>query len=239
LTLHPSDLEQDPDTLEQVEKATLRMVTQAVWSFLDDAAQIFGQEEDKPADIAEDVTREALDSLGFSRIPIRLFGNIDFKRARYIFHPEYSIKQALFVDSKAEAPEGSATTTIQMSQTSMYVRQRRGGRRMDVAGSLPAVLQKGGDCYLTTTVFVKYHYEGTIDGPKTLLNVVLACLPNGMLQSRYNPDETHTIWRAGRNAPTRGEPFRVRIHFGDLKAKANWRVQTISVQPRRQVAWDD
>ncbi len=215
------------------------MVTQAVCDFLGEAEQIFAQEEDKPADIAEDITREALDSLGFSRIPIRLFGKIDFKRARYIFHPEYSIKQALFVDSKAEAPEGSGTATIQTSQTSMHVRQLRGGRLVDVPGSLPAVLERDGDCYLTTTIFVKYHYKGAVDGRKTLMNVVLACLPNGMLQDRYNPDDKHTIWRAGRNAPSRGEPFRVRIHFGDLKAKANWRVQIISLQPRREFAWDD
>ena len=240
MTLNPNSLQDDRQTLENIEKATLRMVTQAIYNFCADAELIFAQEQDEPGDIAEDITREALDSLGFAKIPTRLFGKIDFKRSQYLFHPEYSVKQALFVDSKAEAPEGSRTATIQTSQTSMHIRQLRAGKVVDIPGELPTIYYtKAGDSYLTTTVFVKYHYETLANNSKKLLNIVLACLPNGMLQNYYNPDENTSFWRAGRDAPTLGEAFRVRIHFDDLKAMANWRVQTINLQPASPFVWDE
>ncbi len=102
MTLNPNALAQDSDVLEEVEKATLRMVVQAVYDFRDEAREFFLQEPDLVADIGEDITREAMDRMGTSTIPTRLFGKIDYKRARYVFHPEYSIRQALFIDSKAE-----------------------------------------------------------------------------------------------------------------------------------------
>lgn len=43
------------------------------------------------------------------------------------------------------------------------------------------------------------------------------------------PTVFDTIWLAGRNAPTRGEEFRVRLDLRRLKAKANWRVQLIPI----------
>ena len=65
------------------------------------------------------------------------------------------------------------------------------------------------------------------------------CLPNGLLQDRYNPTANDTIWRAGRNAPSRGEAFRVRISLAALKTKANWRVQAIAADPDQPFSWDD
>jgi hypothetical protein len=90
------------EILEEIEKASLRMVTQAMVSFAKEARTIFAAEPDKPQDIAEDITREAMDTIGVSRIPARLFGTMDYKRARYVFHPTYAVRQALLVDSKAE-----------------------------------------------------------------------------------------------------------------------------------------
>jgi hypothetical protein len=55
----------------------------------------------------------------------------------------------------------------------------------------------------------------------------VAGVPNGFLQEKYNPDYEDTIWIAGRNAPTRGEEFRVRLSFSRLQRKASWRVQKI------------
>ncbi|MCS6940704.1 MAG: SfiI family type II restriction endonuclease [Roseiflexus sp.] len=52
-------------------------------------------------------------------------------------------------------------------------------------------------------------------------------MPNGILQDRYNPNSEKTIWLAGRNAPSLGEEFRVRLSFARLKQKASWRVQEI------------
>ena len=64
---------------------------------------------------------------------------------------------------------------------------------------------------------VKYHY--TDEPISKLLAIIVAAVPNGMLQEAYNPSATDTIWRAGRNAPTRGEVFRVKLVFSALKAK--------------------
>lgn len=219
--LDPSDLH--PAQIEEIEKASARLVTQAVYEFREAAADIFSKEKDLAQDIAEDITREALDKLGVSRMDLRLYGKIDYKRARYVFHPEYAVRQALLVDSKAEKEHG--TSTLQTAQTSMRIRHIRADQPVDEAGELPVNI---GKC-LTTTIFVKYEYQ---DEPENkLLEIIIAALPSGMLQDRYNPSHQDTIWRVGRNAPTRGEPFRVRLVFGLLKNKMRWRVQSIPMNP--------
>ncbi|MBM4035883.1 MAG: type II restriction endonuclease [Planctomycetes bacterium] len=226
MLIDPHRLADQLDKIEDIEKASLRLVVQAIVDYRAEALQIFQEEGDLVADIAEDITREALDRMGMSRIDQRLFGKIDYKRARYLFHPEYAVKQALFVDSKAEKVTGRGTATLQTSQLSMSVRQIRGGQAMDVPGKLPSVLTVKDQVFLTTTIFVKYDYEESRP-VKSLISVTLAALPNGMLQDRYNPNTSDTIWLAGRNAPCLGEEFRVRLSFSRLRSKANWRVQRI------------
>lgn len=99
MTLDPASLDQDLDLLESVEKVSLRLVVQAIYSYATEAVDIFENERDDVQDIAEDITREAMDRIGTSIIPVRLFGAIDYKRARYLFSPDFSLRQALFVDS--------------------------------------------------------------------------------------------------------------------------------------------
>ena len=240
MTLDPRRLDSEPALLEEIEKATLRMVTQAIYDFRGEASEFFVHEPDAVADIGEDITREAMDRMGTSIIPARLFGRIDYKRARYVFHPEYSVRQALFIDSKAEQVAGARTITIQTSQTSMSIRQMRSGQLIDERGALPGVLQLQGVSYLVTTVFVKYNYEDSDDkSEKALKNISVTCLPNGMLQDQYNPTPQQTIWLAGRNAPSRGEPFRVRISLPRLKGMAKWRVQNIGLVPGSEFSWDE
>lgn len=240
MTLDPRQLDAEPALLEEIEKATLRMVTQAIYDFRDEASEFFVHEPDAVADIGEDITREAMDRMGTSILPVRLFGRIDYKRARYVFHPGYSVRQALFIDSKAEQVAGARTITIQTSQTSMSIRQMRSGQLIDEQGTLPRVLQLQGDDYLVTTVFVKYNYEDSADkSDKALQNISVTCLPNGMLQEYYNPTHQHTIWLAGRNAPSRGEPFRVRISLPRLKGMTNWRVQTLGLASEAKFVWDE
>ncbi|MBX3059759.1 MAG: SfiI family type II restriction endonuclease [Anaerolineae bacterium] len=237
MLLDPRQLSQDLDRLEEIEKASLRLVVQAIYDYRETAVLIFQQESDLVADIGEDITREALDRMGMARIDQRLFGKIDYKRARYLFHPDYAIKQALFVDSKAEKVEGQRTATLQTSQFSMQVRQIRAGQQMEVAGSLPSILTVRNEDYITTTIFVKYNYEeGAEDN--VLKSITVTAVPNGLLQERYNPSAADGIWLAGRNAPTRGELFRVRLSFPLLKSKSNWRVQTIPLSPN-QFVWDN
>ena len=239
MTIERRLIESSPGLVEEAEKASLRFVVQGVYDFCSEAAQIFMNEQDLVADIGEDITREALDRMGTSTIPVRLFGKTDYKRARYLFHPGYSIRQALFVDSKAEKVEGEGTATIQTSQTSMTIMQPRGGTQMTVPGSLPTVMTISGEEYLTTTIFVKYNYRVEPGGQNELASVSVLCLPNGLLQNRYNPTHEDNIWLAGRNAPSRGEAFRVRISLAKLKAKASWRVQRIPLMPGAAYVWEE
>jgi len=226
MLLYPRDLQKNLDRLEEIEKASLRLVVQALVDYRELAIEIFRKEADLVADIGEDITREALDRMGMSKIDQRLFGKIDYKRARYVFHPEYAIKQALFVDSKAEKIAGQKTATLQTSQFSLVVKQIRVNTPIEVSGSLPTVLSVGDEDFITTTIFVKYNYNKENES-YVLKSITVAALPNGMLQARYNPDERDGIWLVGRNAPTLGEAFRVRLAFRKLKTKCKWRVQSI------------
>ena len=58
MTLNAGDLRANLDTIEQIEKATLRMVVQAIYDFREEAVEIFRNESDLVADIGEDITRE-------------------------------------------------------------------------------------------------------------------------------------------------------------------------------------
>jgi len=140
MLLDPSQLTDDLDRLEEIEKISLRLVAQAIYDYRGVAVEIFRAESDLVADIGEDITREALDRMGMARIDQRLFGKIDYKRATYLFHPDYAIRQALFVDSKAEKIEGQRTATLQTSQFSMTVRQVRATQSVEVEGTLPKIL---------------------------------------------------------------------------------------------------
>jgi len=238
MLIHPQDLKEDLDRLEEIERASLRLVVQALVDFREDVVAIFQEESDLAADIGEDITREALDRMGMSKIDQRLFGKMDYKRARYLFHPEYAIKQALFVDSKAEKVGGKGTATLQTSQLSMMVRQVRSGQSVNVPGKLPPLLRLKDHEFITTTIFVKYNYDEKRGGRKALSDMMAAAVPNGFLQEKYNPNCHDTIWIAGRNAPSRGEEFRVRLSFHRLKDKAKWRVQKIPLSPA-EFHWQD
>jgi hypothetical protein len=232
----PASLAYDLDALEGIEKASLRLVAQTLDDFRKDARTIFAAEKDLQADIGEDISREALDAVGVSKIPVRLFGKMDYKRARYVFHPDYAIRQALFVDSKAE--KAANVVRIQTSQTSMRIRQILARRVVDVAGKLPTFIDTGGERFLTTTIFVKYFYEQTARGNK-LKTIRTACIPNGMLQDRYNPTAHDTVWRAGPHSPKLGEEFRTRLSFALLQGKAAWRVQDIRIEPEEPFVWSN
>jgi len=95
--------------------------------------------------------------------------------------------------------------------------------------------------FLTTTAFLHFNYED-VENEHSLREITLFCIPNGVLQNTYNPTAEDTIWLAGRNAPTLGEDFRVRLSFGLLKAKARWRVQKIRYDGMRRSCegvWDE
>lgn len=234
--LDPDSLRDKLDILENIEKASVRLVAQAIYNFREEAVRIFAQETDLQADIGEDVTREALDSMGMSRVPSRLFGKMDYKRACYVFHPGYAVQQALFVDSKAEK-SGPMVIRLQKSQTSLEIRQLVRGQTVSVSGGLPSVISTDKGKCLTTTIFVKYIYIGQTGGGAILRGITIACLPNGMLQDFYNPNPTDNIWNVGPHAPTLGEEFRTRISCTRLQAKRQWRVQRIILHPQESFVW--
>ena len=216
----------DLDELELLEEVTLSMVAQAISDYKDKATSIFAEEVDKPQDIAEDVTREALDEIHLPRIDMRLYGKVDVKKAIYVFLPK-AVPVALMLDAKAEKGD-ETTATIQMSQTSMCVRMKRAGRVLDEQGMLEPTIIRDNRTLQTVTIIAKYLYEKRGEH-YDLKKIVVVCIPNGQLQDRYNPDASHTIWRAGRNAPTLGEDFRVRVKFRALKRAAPWRVREIPI----------
>lgn len=218
----PNDL--TLDEIEKIEKLTLRWIFQAILDFGMEAHEVFLKSPDSVKDIAEDITRELLDRLPGYNVPQRIYGTVDYKKARYIILPDQTVRQALFIDSKAEKENRSAT--IQMSQTSMWVRQRRSDTEINEKGFLPEISEYGEKYYLTTTSLVHFKYEDT-ENIHHLKELTIAGIPNGLLQDRYNPSYDDNIWLAGRNAPTLGEDFRVRLSFSKLKAKASWRVQKI------------
>lgn len=168
--------------------------------------------------------------MGVSGFNERLYGKVDYKKAIYAFLPKAQ-PAALMLDAKAEKSNGDRTATIQMSQTSMIVRMHRGGRVIEEPGRLNNVIERRGKKLFVVTVVAKFAYkqEGQAHA---LRRIILACIPNGELQDRYNPSAEDTIWLAGRNAPTLGVDFRVRLSYEKLKAKADWRVREIALDAR-------
>ena len=124
---------------------------------------------------------------------------------------------------------GNRTATIQMSQTSMTVKMKRSGRIINERGKLEPEIRRGDRVFYVVTVIAKFLYQETVAGNRNLESIIIACIPNGKLQNIYNPTPDDTIWRAGRDAPTLGEDFRVRLSYGLLAEKAHWRVREIDL----------
>lgn len=216
-----------PDRIEHLEEIVLNMVAQALADYCHEAVTIFAEETDEVQDIAEDVLREAIDAMGLSEMHERLYGKVDLKKAIYVFAPNAE-PVALMLDAKAE--EGDVrTATIQMSQTSMTVRMKRKGEDVSIPGGLGHFITRNGRRLLVVTVVAKFVYTGK-NIPRSLDQIIVASIPNGLLQDRYNPAVDDGIWLAGRDASTLGEDFRVRLSYRKLADKAAWRI--IDIDPK-------
>ena len=132
-----------PDEMENLKRAVMEMVVQGLKDYRQQAETIFREESDLPQDIAEDVTREAIEAMGVSGFSERLYGKVDYKKAIYVFMPEAE-PAALMLDAKAEKENGDRTATIQLSQTSMIVRMRRAGSVVSEAGKLERFIERSG-----------------------------------------------------------------------------------------------
>ena len=141
----------------------MALVVQALADYREDAITIFREETDQPQDIAEDVTREAIESMGVSGIHDRLYGKVDVKKTIYVFLPE-PVQVALMLDAKAEKKNGDKTAMIQMSQISMSVKMMRAGEVVDEKGKLEKIIQRDDRSYQVVTVIAKYVYEEVGEG---------------------------------------------------------------------------
>lgn len=97
--------EKNPETLcleeiEKIEMMTLRWLFQAVYDFGMEAYEVFLCSPDNVKDIAEDITRELLDRLSGFNVQQRVYGTVDYKKARYVIVPEETVRQVLFIDLK-------------------------------------------------------------------------------------------------------------------------------------------
>ena len=59
MLVNPKDLRQHLDRLEEIERASLRLVTQAIYDYRMAALEIFREESDLVADIGEDIGRNS------------------------------------------------------------------------------------------------------------------------------------------------------------------------------------
>lgn len=91
-------------------------------------------------------------------------------------------------------------------------------------------IRRGDRAFQVVTIIAKYVHK-EVEASQRLDRIMVACIPNGRLQERYNPTIQDTIWLAGRNAPTLGEDFRVRLSYRHLRRKAAWRVEEMAVPP--------
>lgn len=213
------------EQVELVEKLSARFVYQALRDFALDALHIFATSQDRMTEVAQDTTQEALNRLpGFS-IPARLPGTMDFKRAGYTFLPDFAVRQALLVDSKAEKSGGSAR--IQTSQTSLAIRQMRKEQAVEEVGELPEVTGYRGHAFLVTTLFVHYHYKERTGGGLTLRKITIAALPGRRFQDRYSRSAEDTVF--GGSPHKDDEAFRTRLNFSRLETRCPWRVQRLSL----------
>jgi hypothetical protein len=215
------------DQVEAIEKASARFVFQAISDFATEAMYIFANSPDDQTEVAEDITRECLGKYPGFPLPERIFGVMDFKRAGYIFLPDFAARQALLVDSKAEKNRNLAR--LQVSQTTLPIRQIRSGVEVDETGTLGMTMRLHSHDYLVTTLFLHYHYADVASGHRKLLHITLATLPSGKLEATYVPSATDTIFIVGANAPSRGESFRTRLSFSRLQKKCRWRVQHLNI----------
>lgn len=230
------------EQIETVEKQTLRWVAQALFDYSEEIWPEFRYSPDDADGVAEDVTQESLNRLsGFTLDKRRLYGTVDYRRARYAILPELIVRQALFVDSKAE--KSASSGRLQINQSSIRVLfARPDGTPINVPGGLAPIFTLADDtAYLTTTVFAHYHYAEARSDGRTLRQIKVAALPNGALEGLYVVSPTDTIWNVGPDSPARGEAQRARLAFAKLKRKRNWRVQSIAFDPSGtpSFGWDD
>ena len=78
----------------------------------------------------------------------------------------------------------------------MRVRYHGRGRPVDEEALLKRTIEQGGRLLQVVSIIAKYVYADRANGGYDPQRIIVACIPNGALQLRYNPDPGDTIWRA-------------------------------------------
>jgi hypothetical protein len=225
--------------IEQLEKATLRVIVQALQEYSWEAKQIFDKtaadSETEVIVLAEDILQYALEVAELYPINKRYAGFIDYKRVRWFPTPFGLIPQALLVDAKASTENNR--DTLQRSQLPMDAefRDAKGKAHTLSAGVLPHLeIVFDGDVVLgaiSTSILVHFYYVNKSSEPGThrdLKSIFVLALPHARLKSKYNPSPDHTFFGQGKHSPARGEAARIRVYFSRFREMCPWRFQQLS-----------
>jgi len=244
------------DQLELLEKQTLRTIVQALQEYSREAREIFettaAQSETEVIVLAEDLVQYALEVAEVYPIDKRFAGFIDYKRVRWLPTPFGLFPQALLVDAKASTE--NTRGTLQHSQLPMdaeYVAKVGGiPTTVTLSAGIPPHLEI--DAYggrqlvaITTSVFIHFYYKGTGHARgrfRELRSIYVLGLPHRELKDKYNPDASTTFFGKGKEAPSLGEPARIRVYFTRLKRACPWRLQQLQYvegQPHALPVWRD
>jgi hypothetical protein len=236
------------DFIEQLERQTLRQLTQSIqelsWYFkemFDTTPVPYGVSRTAHlARLTEHLVRRAVDRAAIQPLDDYYEGDFDSRRVRWC--PTYlgTVAQDLRVDAKAESersrvrPSASQfslkaeieVTSPQTGLTRTVVQDRivvphiALPTQLGITGAPPA---DGSESVaaITTVVFVALFYK------PSLRSIILVASPHAELQGRYNPDSAaNYIWAAG---PAPDDPRVTRINLKKLRANpfSSWRVQEL------------
>lgn len=228
-----------PFQIEQLEKATLRVIVQALQEYSWEAKQIFdsteAESETEVIVLAEDILQYALEVAELYPINKRYAGFIDYKRVRWFPTPFGLIPQALLVDAKASTENNR--DTLQRSQLPMDAEFQDSSGKVHTlsAGVLPHldIAFDGGVTLgaISTSILVHFYYENKALRPgsfRDLKSIFVLALPHARLKPKYNPNPLQTFFGQGKHSPARGEAARIRVYFNRFREMCPWRFQNLS-----------
>lgn len=231
----------DDDTIEAVEKQTLRTIVQAVQEYSREAKMIFdttrAESETEVIVLAEDLVQYALEVAECYPINQRFAGFIDYKRVRWLSNPRALLPQALLVDAKASTENNR--DTLQQSQLPLDAEFRSKDQVVRLAAGVPPHLDIPAHDQsmlhaITTSVLAHFYYETVAgDDPpfRNLKSIYVLSLPHARLKPRYNPDPDTTFFGQGKHSPKRQEAQRIRVYFSRLREMCPWRLQELAYGP--------
>jgi hypothetical protein len=226
-----------PDQIEDIEKQTLRVITQAIQQYSKEAKQIFDYTEASSDTeiivLGEDITQYALEVAECYPINKRYAGFIDYKRVRWFSSIHGLVPQALLVDAKASTE--NSRDTLQQSQLPFNAEfEDKSGTVWELTRGIPdlEIECHSGDRLpvLNTSALVHLYYDKNPSDPtkqRDLKSIYILGLPSEPLKPKYNPDPKTAFFGQGKHSPARGEDPRIRVYFTRLKAMCPWRVQEL------------